>query len=135
MDCIFCKIRDKELNHGIFYEDSECFAVPNRMSMYPGHVLLIPKKHEPDFWKVEKETFEHIAGIAQKISSVLIKEYNAVKIDLIISGFDVAHTHIHLIPVHDNKDLSNAFITAKSIANLKDEELENIKVKLQNKLC
>ena len=45
MDCIFCKIANKEIPSTIVYEDDEIIAFNDVNPEAPVHILVIPKKH------------------------------------------------------------------------------------------
>jgi len=49
MDCIFCKIRDREIPKEFTYEDEEIMVFPDIHPVRPIHMLVIPKKHIEDF--------------------------------------------------------------------------------------
>ena len=45
MDCIFCKIANKEIPSTIVYEDEDVIAFRDLNPEAPVHILVIPKKH------------------------------------------------------------------------------------------
>ena len=45
MDCIFCKIANKEIPSTIVYEDEDVMAFNDLNPEAPVHILVIPKKH------------------------------------------------------------------------------------------
>ena len=45
MDCIFCKIANKEIPSTIVYEDEDVIAFNDLNPEAPVHILVIPKKH------------------------------------------------------------------------------------------
>ena len=45
MNCLFCKIVNKELNATIVYEDQDVLGFKDINPQAPTHVLFIPKKH------------------------------------------------------------------------------------------
>ena len=44
-DCLFCKIRDREIPAEIIYEDHECLAFRDINPKAPVHFLVIPAEH------------------------------------------------------------------------------------------
>ena len=45
MDCLFCKIANKELNADICHENDNLVAFHDINPQAPKHVLIIPKQH------------------------------------------------------------------------------------------
>jgi histidine triad (HIT) family protein len=45
MDCLFCKIVNKEINSTIVYEDQDVLGFNDINPQAPIHTLFIPKKH------------------------------------------------------------------------------------------
>lgn len=45
MDCVFCKIVEKEIPSEIIYEDDNVIAFNDLDPQAPIHFLVIPKKH------------------------------------------------------------------------------------------
>ncbi|EPJ46543.1 MAG: histidine triad (HIT) protein [Osedax symbiont Rs2] len=45
MDCLFCKIINREIPAKIIYEDDEMIAFDDIQPKAPQHFLVIPKKH------------------------------------------------------------------------------------------
>ena len=43
-DCIFCKLKDKEIPTDVIYEDEKIFCFVDADPQAPVHVLMIPKK-------------------------------------------------------------------------------------------
>lgn len=106
MDCIFCKIANKEIPSKILYEDDIviCFLDVNPDSN--GHCLIIPKNHYTDLDDVDVDTLNHIMKISKKIKNFLEKKLNVDGITLIQNnGFiqEVKHYHLHLKPYYKNK--------------------------------
>ena len=45
MDCIFCKIANKEIPSNLVYESENTVAFNDINPVAPVHILVIPKKH------------------------------------------------------------------------------------------
>lgn len=45
VDCVFCRIINKEIPSTVVYEDDELIAINDINPVAPVHVLIIPKKH------------------------------------------------------------------------------------------
>jgi histidine triad (HIT) family protein len=99
MDCVFCKIRDKQIPAKIIYEDNDVVVFPDIHPAKPVHLLIVPKKHVDDFLSVEDTTlFSKLFSVAQKmISREGLKDKG---FRLVVNGGGaqlVPHLHIHLM--------------------------------------
>ena len=55
MDCIFCKIINKEASADIVYEDDNILVFKDIEPKAPIHLLIIPKKHILSFNHIEAQ--------------------------------------------------------------------------------
>ena len=61
MDCIFCKIANKEINSALIYEDESVVAFRDLNPQAPQHILIVPKKHVANITELnDKELAAHI---------------------------------------------------------------------------
>jgi histidine triad (HIT) family protein len=105
--CIFCKIINKDIPAHRVYEDSDTISFLSIRPIREGHVLTVPKKHEPYFYKLDDESFEKAMRVAKHIAEISEKIFNPKRVGVIIAGFDIPHTHIHTIPMHDYHDITS----------------------------
>jgi histidine triad (HIT) family protein len=103
MDCIFCKIIQKEIKANIFYEDDEVLVIHDIAPKAPKHVLMMPKKHIQSIIHTNDED-EKLMGklltTVRKMGEKLGLSQSGYK--LIVnngkaSGQQVEHLHIHLL--------------------------------------
>lgn len=103
MDCVFCKIINKEIPAKIVWENDHILAFENIKPVHPVHVLIIPKKHIANIQDVKPEDGEYLAQMMLAIHEIAkIKEVNENGYRLAInygkhSGQSVDHLHIHLL--------------------------------------
>lgn len=102
MDCIFCKIVNKEIPSDIIYEDDKIMAFKDLNPTAPVHILIIPKYHITSLDDTEDKDGEILKYIMLKIKDIaktasLDRGYRIV----INNGEDglqtVKHLHIHLL--------------------------------------
>lgn len=111
-DCIFCKIVRGELPSHRIYEDEHTLAFLNIAPIREGHTLIIPKEHYTNIEDVPDDLYTHLMLVSKRIKIELKDLYNAPYSGLFTSGVDVAHTHIHVLPMWDSGDItSNAKVT------------------------
>lgn len=100
-DCLFCKIRKKEMDCKMLYEDEEVFVFLDIDQSTPGHTLIIPKKHVNDYTELDKDTLKRIFEVAEKVSEILMRKLEKTGISLLFNYGDsqvIKHTHLHLLP-------------------------------------
>lgn len=99
MDCVFCKIRDREIPKEFTYEDEDVMVFPDIHPLKPIHLLVMPKKHIKDFMDFEDPTLlEKIKNITQKMIKKQRLENKGYR--LVINGGGaqiIDHLHIHLL--------------------------------------
>lgn len=107
MNCVFCKITNKEIPAHIVYEDSTFLAFLSIDPESPGHTLIIPKSHQHWVWDVPQ--YSEYWLVAKKIAEAQRKAFGTEAIRSKIVGEEVPHAHIWIFPEPitglDKKDL------------------------------
>jgi len=103
MDCVFCKIVNKETQTKLLYEDDQIVAFNSIEPKAPIHILIIPKKHIVSANNFKKEDTELIGKLIL-VAKDLAKEKGISEAGyrLILNtgenaGQTVDHIHLHLI--------------------------------------
>lgn len=102
MDCIFCRIVNKEIPADIVYEDDQVICFNDIAPQAPVHVLIVPKRHVDNILGCAQDT-EILVDIAKAVYKV------TEKLNLQEDGFrtiintganggqTVNHLHWHII--------------------------------------
>lgn len=107
MDCIFCKIMNKEIPSYDLYEDDICKVIMDANPNSNGHVLIIPKKHIIDYQEMDNETLSHLHDVAKIIGPKIEKALNPDGLMLHVNygvPQKVKHYHLHIIPTYHTTD-------------------------------
>lgn len=109
-DCIFCKIIKGEIPAAKVWEDKDHIAFLSTAPINPGHTLLIPKKHVSYIFNMEDEDLKKLLVAAKPIAKALEKAFSPVtgKVGVMVAGGEIAHVHVHLIPMDKESDLTFA---------------------------
>lgn len=110
MASIFTRIIQGEIPGRIIWSDDVCIGMLDIRPLHPGHVLVIPRE-EVDHWlDLDDETTQHLNAVAKHIGKAQQSVVECVRIGLMIAGFEVPHTHLHVIPLQtmENLDFRNA---------------------------
>lgn len=103
MNCIFCKILNKEIPNYTVYEDENVLAFLDIFPCSKGHTVVIPKKHFESLWDMNMETFQAVAeglrAAAGRIQTRLLPDGMNVGLNNgEVAGQAVPHLHWHIIP-------------------------------------
>ena len=104
---IFSRIIAGEIPCYKVAEDDNFFAFLDINPMSKGHTLVVPKKTENDYlFNLDDETYTGLTLFARKVAKAIEKSVECKRIGLAVMGLEVAHTHIHLIPINREGDMN-----------------------------
>ena len=102
-DCLFCKIRDGEIQGDIVFENDDVLAFNDVNPQAPVHVLIIPKKHISTVNDIDAGD-EVIMGKLYSVAKVIAAQrgiaddgYRLVVNCNEKAGQTVFHIHMHLL--------------------------------------
>jgi histidine triad (HIT) family protein len=135
MDCIFCKIANKEIPSRIIIETKTSIAFLDAFPVSRGHTLVIPKHH---YEKVQDMTdldntdlfntvYKVISKVDRLTGATLLAVHNGKD-----SGQEIPHVHVHLIPRHPSDHAGPVHDMFKDRPKLSDEELDELYTKIKN---
>lgn len=103
MDCIFCKIINKEIPADVVYEDEEVIVFKDINPVAPIHFLIVPKKHIVSVNTLEVED-KKLVGQLFLTAKKVAKEQDISKTGYRLifnigpdAGQVVDHLHLHLL--------------------------------------
>ncbi|MBS0623961.1 MAG: HIT family protein [Verrucomicrobia bacterium] len=104
--CAFCNATI--LANQKFYEDELVLALISHRPIFPGHCLIIPKRHAERFEMLTNEEMTQIGLVIKKVHQAAMQEYQSASYLLLQkngreAGQTVPHVHFHYIPkqAHD----------------------------------
>lgn len=103
MDCLFCKIINKQQAAQIVYEDDSVIAVLDIFPRSIGHTMVIPKRHMETILEMNPEEITPVFDAVKKVTQLLKDKLNPDGFTIGInhgkvSGQAIDHLHIHIIP-------------------------------------
>lgn len=105
MASIFSRIIAGEIPCYKVAEDDKYFAFLDINPLAEGHTLVIPKKEVDYFYDLDDETLAGMILFAKKVASKIQKFSGCRKVATVVLGLEVAHAHIHLIPMNSESDV------------------------------
>jgi histidine triad (HIT) family protein len=106
-DCPFCRLLRGEGPVYRVEENEHTFAFLDQRPINPGHLLVIPRQHAPDFFILDDLYYGALMRSVKRLAAVLAVVTRPQKVGVVIAGFDVPHTHVHLIPMHAYHDITS----------------------------
>lgn len=110
MASIFTRIINGEIPGRFVWTDDRCVGLIDINPLQPGHTLVIPRA-EVDHWiDLDAAVAAHCFSVARAIGAAQMEVFKPRRVGMIIAGYDVAHTHLHVIPTTSiaHLDFANA---------------------------
>ncbi|MBL0190504.1 MAG: HIT family protein [Saprospiraceae bacterium] len=124
---IFSKIIAGEIPAYKIAENDRFLAFLDIRPLQKGHTLVIPKVETDYIFDIEDAEFVELMLFAKRVASAIKATLPCLKVGMAVIGLEVAHAHIHLVPINEVKDLSFGL---NEPLKLSDEELTNISMEI-----
>lgn len=98
MSTVFTRIINGEIPGTFVWRDDLCVAFMSINPMADGHVLVVPIEEVDKWLDCPPELVAHLFTVSRRIGIAQQSAFDCDRVGLIIAGYEVPHTHIHLIP-------------------------------------
>ena len=105
MASIFSRIVAGEIPCYKVAEDEKYFAFLDINPLAKGHTLVIPKQEVDYYFDLDDETLAGMTLFAKKVAHKIKEQTGCKKVAMVVLGLEVAHAHIHLIPMNSENDV------------------------------
>ena len=127
MASIFTKIINGDIPARMLWSDDECVSFLDVRPLAPGHVLVVPRA-EVDHWTdLDSVTASHLMTTAHTIGQAQCQVFNPARIGLMIAGFEVPHTHLHVVPMQSMAQLDFSNADTNPASSELDDQLVRLK--------
>ena len=124
---IFSKIAAGEIPSYKCAENDKFYAFLDINPLAKGHTLVIPRREVDYFFDMTDDELAEMIVFAKKVAVAIKKAFPCRKVGMAVLGLEVAHAHIHLVPMQSEGDMS----FANTKLNLSSEEFEQIAEKIR----
>lgn len=124
---IFARIAAGEIPSYKCAESEHFYAFLDVNPMVKGHTLVIPRREEDYIFDLTDEETAEMAVFAKRVAIAIKKAFPCKKVGMAVLGLEVAHAHIHLIPMQSEKDM----LFSNPKLKLTPEEFEDIAAKIR----
>lgn len=96
--CLFCDVQRSQPSATVVYEDALAYVYhpTDDAPCYLGHLILIPRRHAPDYASLTCEEAQAIGLLTTRISRAIKSGAGAEKVYAVFYGEVTPHLHIHL---------------------------------------
>lgn len=99
--CVFCEIVDGARPAEVVYESESCLAFLDIRPLFPGHCLVIPRRHFETLGDLPHESIAPLFGAVQMLSRAVPEALGShgsfVAMNNKVSQ-SVPHLHVHVVP-------------------------------------
>ena len=110
--CTFCDVVSGKITSVIVFEDEDCVGFLDHRPLFPGHCLLVPKKHVETLLDLPDELLTSLFSTAKLLTASVQNACHAegsfVAINNKVSQ-SVPHLHIHIVPRRKGDGLKGFF--------------------------
>ena len=97
--CIFCRRRDDE----VLASNDLAIACPAGVPVSPGHALIVPRRHEADFFSLSPDEQCAVIALVNPVRDALVDQHGPDAFNIGVNagkeaGQTILHTHLHVIP-------------------------------------
>lgn len=121
METIFSKIIKGTLPSFKVAETKDFLAFLDINPNSIGHTLCIPKKGVDKLFNLSEEDYVKLMVFSRKVALAIEKTVDCNRVGISVVGLEIAHAHIHLIPINSITDMT--FTKKVNVENSKMEKL------------
>ena len=130
MASIFSKIVEGSIPSYKIAENEDYLAFLDVFPLREGHTLVIPKKEVDYIFDLEDELYRGLWSFAKDVAHAVGKAIPCQRVGTAVVGLEVAHAHIHLIPMDKVSDMD----FSKPKKTFTEDEFRSTQQKIISKL-
>ena len=124
---IFARIAAGEIPSYKCAENDKFYAFLDINPLVKGHTLVIPRREVDYIFDLDDDELAQMAVFAKRVARAIKAAFPCRKVGMAVLGLEVAHAHIHLIPMQTEKDMN--FANPK--LSLPDAEMADIAARIR----
>ena len=119
MPSIFTKIINKEIPCYNIVENDRFIAFLDINQNAKGHTLCVPKQEIDKIFDMPEKLYLDLMQFSREVAIALEKTVPCKRIGMSVVGLEVAHVHVHLIPLNEMKEMTFLNKVTQSDSELK----------------
>ncbi len=131
MATVFTKILQGDLPGHFVYRGQGASAFLSINPIRPGHTLVVPHAEVSHWLDLSPELHDEVQRLALQVGRAIREAFRPARVGMMIAGFEVPHTHLHVVPLRTQSDLS----FANAASSVDHEELASIAADLKARMA
>jgi histidine triad (HIT) family protein len=127
MSTIFSRIISGEIPSYKIAEDKDFYAFLDINPLAKGHTLVVPKQEIDYIFDLDDKLLADMMVFSKHIAEAIRKVIPCKRVGIAVLGLEIAHAHIHLIPINALGDIN----FNKPKLKFSPEEFKNIAEKIR----
>lgn len=136
MACVFCEIVNGTVAASVVFEDEQTLTFLDHRPLFPGHCLLIPRKHVETLADISPLLLIGLSSNARLLALAVEKALGAqgafVAINNRVSQ-SVPHLHVHVVPRTKGDGLKGFFWPRHKYRD--EEHMEGVRAAIANEMA
>lgn len=108
MPTVFSLIINGDLPGHFVWSDNVCVGFLSINPITDGHALVVPRAEIDQWTDVDPADAAHMMTVSHHLGNAIKSIFSPERIGLMIAGFEVPHTHIHVLQLNTMSDMSFA---------------------------
>lgn len=108
MSTIFTRIIAGEIPGRFIWSDDACVAFLTVEPLAPGHTLVVPRAPIDHWIDLDRDLGSHVFDVARLVGDGIRYAFSPTRVGLMVQGFEVPHTHLHVWPADSPGDFNLA---------------------------
>ncbi len=104
MPTVFSMIIAGDIPGRFVWKDDTVVAFTDINPVRPGHTLVVPRREIDQWTDLPADVAGHAMEVAHAVGNAVKAVYSPTRIGLLVAGFDVPHTHLHVLAIDDMGD-------------------------------
>lgn len=130
MATLFTRIIDGEIPGRFVWSDDVCVAFLTIAPQQLGHAMVVPRAEVAHWVELAPDVAAHVFEVARQIGLAQLEEFEAARIGLLVQGYEIPHTHVHVWPSRGPED----FDLRQALTDVSDAEMEEAAQRLRDRL-
>ncbi|MCL4116783.1 UNVERIFIED_CONTAM: hypothetical protein GTU68_010373 [Idotea baltica] len=108
MPTVFSLIINGDLPGHFVWSDDVCVGFLSINPITDGHALVVPRAEIDQWTDVDASDAAHMMTVSHHLGNAIKSVFSPERVGLMIAGFEVPHTHIHVLQLNTMSDMSFA---------------------------